>query len=174
MSPIKRFNPANARQGSSRSLQWLVQLAILLIAMVIFIGVLGPRRVIRCERTPENNVDCSVRKTLFGWNFLKPLTVAGVMAATLDERCNATDCAYALQLYGTPGLVVVDDHYTREKTLLQKVADQINDFLKNEQSHSIELTDQYPAWTYIAGGVILLALAGFTVYTFFTGRPGSE
>jgi len=157
-------------RGSSHYLILIIQFIVLIIAVGIFIGVLGPGTTIRCERTVENNVDCVVTKTLFGTIVLKEYSVPGVLAAALDENCNGSDCAYAMMLYGTSGKILVDDNYVRDMTLRQKIADTINKFLQNPDTRFVELKDQYPVGIYIAGGVVLLVLAGLLGYSIWQGR----
>lgn len=168
MHPKMVRNPGENGMASSRSLLILAQVAIILIAVAIFIGVIGPRQTIRCERVAVDTVDCKVTRTLFGLITLKEISIPGVLAANLDERCVGDDCAYAMQMYGNNGFVQVNDDYVRDLTLRQKLADTVNEFLQNSEGKSIEMKDAINPVAYIAFGVIfllLLGLLGFSLWS---------
>ena len=163
-------NPGEAGMASSRSLLILAQIVVILIAAAVFIGMLGPRQTIRCERVAEDTVDCKVTRTLFDLVTLKEINILGVLAANLDERCTGSDCAYALQMYGNNGFVQVNDDYVRDLTLRQKMADTINEFLQNSEGQAVELNDQVNPTAYIASGVIFLLLLGLLGLTLWSQR----
>ena len=163
-------NPGESGMASSRSLLILAQIVVILIAVAIFIGILGPRQTIRCERVAEDTVDCKVTRTLFGLVTLKEINILGVQAANLDERCVSDDCAYALQMYGNDGFVQVNDDYVRDLTLRQKLADTINEFLQNSEGHAVEMKDQLNPIAYLASGVIFVLLFGLLGFTLWSQR----
>jgi hypothetical protein len=147
---------------SSRGLLIIAQVVIILIALGIFIGVFGPGKTIRCQRTTADIVDCTVQKTIFGVLVYQEINIPGVLAANLDPKCNGTDCAYALQMYGTSGMVPVDDNYVRNMT--------INEFLQNKDVASVELRDSYVSGVFIGAGIVFLILLGLLGFTLFRSR----
>jgi hypothetical protein len=168
MHPKIVRNPGEGGMASSRSLLILAQVVIILVAIVIFIAMIGPRQTIRCERVAEDTVDCTVTRTLFDLIVLKEISIPGVLAANLDERCSGTDCAYALQMYGNNGFVQVNEDYVRDLTLRQKLADTINEFLQDSEGHAVEMKDQINPSAYIASGVIFLLLFGLLGFTLWS------
>jgi hypothetical protein len=170
MNPKVFHHPGESGQVSTHSLLIIAQIVIILIAIGIFVAVLGPSRTIYCERTTENNVDCTITKSLFGVIPLDEYAIPGVLAANLDQRCNGDNCAYALQMYGTSGFVAVDDDYVSDLALRQQVADAINEFLQNPDSRNITLQDQVKPVVYIGAGAALLVLFGLLGYSIWQGR----
>lgn len=170
MHPKMVRNPGEGGMASSRNLLILALIVVILIAVAIFIGVLGPRQTIRCERVAEGTVDCTVTRTLFNLIVVKEINIPGVMAAILDERCAGDDCAYAMQMYGNNGIVQVNDDYVRDLTLRQKLADTINEFLQNSESQMVEMKDQIRPSAYITAGVIFLLLFGLLGFSLWSQR----
>lgn len=172
MNPKVLHHPGESGQVSSRTLLIIAQVVIILVAIGIFTAVLGPRRTIRCERVMPNQVECTVTKTLFGLVRLDEYAIAGVLAANLDQNCDSTGCAYAMQIYGNAGFVLVDDDYVRDLTLRQQVADRINEFLQNPDSVSITLKDQVKPGMYIGAGLAFGVLVGLLGYSIWQSRRG--
>lgn len=159
--------PAKTTRTPSRRLLILLEILAILIALGTFIAIAGPTRTITCTRTSEGTVDCTIRTALFNLVPLDEFSIPGVMAAVVDQNCVSDDCAYAMQMWGTSGLVPVDKDYVRDLTLRQKVADTINEFLQNSDGRSVEMKDQVSPVAYIISGVIFLllfVLLGFSLW----------
>ena len=170
MTPKATHSPHPSRWTPSLRGMIIAQVAIILIGCGIFIGVLGPGRTIRCERTSEQIVDCTVTKTLFERIPLDEYSIAGVQAAALDRQCDGSDCVYALEIYGTNGFVMVDEDYIHDLTVRQKIADRINEFLQNPDGTAITFEDQVQPVVYIVSGAALLALLVLLGITIWQGR----
>ena len=162
--------PAKTTRTPSRRLLILLEILAILIALGAFIAIAGPTRTITCTRTSEGTVDCTIRTALFNLIPLDEFSIPGVMAAVVDQNCVNDDCAYAMQMWGTSGLVPVDKDYVRDLTLRQKVADTINEFLQNKESPSIELRDQVRSVVYWGAGLVFISLFGLLGYTLWLGR----
>jgi hypothetical protein len=171
MQPLILRHPRERGLASSRSLLIIFLAALIVIALGVYVAVLGPRQVIRCERVAEDTVDCTVRQSLFNLITLDEFNIPGVLAANLDQQCDgAEDCVYALQMYGNNGFVQVSRSYVRDLTLRQKLADTINEFLQNPEAQSVELKDRITSGGNIAAGLVFLALFTLLGVTIWLAR----
>ena len=163
----------SAGQTSSLRLMIIVQVVIILVACAVFIAVVGPGRTIRCERASAEIVDCTVTQALFERIPLDTYTIPNVQAAALDRQCSGDDCAYALEMYGNNGFVLVDQDYVRDLTVRQKIADRINEFLQNPDGTAITFKDQEQPLVYIISAAAFLALLFLLGVTIWQGKRQS-
>lgn len=163
--PPRKISPAVARR-----LIIIAEIALLLIAIGVFIAYAGPHQTIFCERVTEETIDCTVTRTLFKLVKIDEINIPGSLFANLSEDCNRKGCAYALQIFGKDmGFVQLDDHYQYNYNRLATLVDLINDFMQNPRSPSIEMAYQLNTVNYAVVAVIFLFLIGLLVIT-LTGK----
>jgi hypothetical protein len=151
---------------ATRRLIIIAEIALLLIAIGIFIAYAGPHQTISCERVAEDVVDCTVTRKLFNLVKLNEISIPGTLFANLSEDCDRSGCAYALQIFGKDsGFIQLDDHYRYNYYRLETLVDLINDFMQNPRSPSIEMAYQLNTVNYVTVAVIFVFLIGLLVIT---------
>jgi hypothetical protein len=149
---------------ATRRLIIIAEIALLLIAIGIFIAYAGPHQTISCARVSENTVDCTVTRTLFNLVKIDEIRIPGSLFANLSEDCDRSGCAYALQIFGKDmGFIQLDDHYQYNYYRLETLVDLINDFMQNPRSPSIEMAYQLNTVNYVTVAVIFVFLIGLLV-----------
>jgi hypothetical protein len=134
---------------------------VFIVLGILVLLVAAEETLLSCNRTDNNQVDCTIQSTLFGFIPKGSQQAYNVQSATVGEDCTSRGCTYRPELVTASGIVPLIASYSAGTSEKQGMVNQVNDFLKSSQSKS--LATSYGLATYLF--IIPLLLIAFGFYT---------
>lgn len=165
--------PSRAIQSDEANRKVRTYLAIGVIPLIILIVTLataGKQLTLGCTRLASGDVDCTVRQSILGVITLEEKSIAGVQSVAVSQQCVDVKCKYRLELYGTQGLVPVNEKYSSNYDQLNEVENQFNNYFMDKNRSFVQMKEETKPIMIIAVGVVFLVIWAYLGYLIWQVR----
>lgn len=169
--------PSKARSAeTNRKVRTYQAIGVIpLIILIVTLATAGKQLTLRCTRLASGEVDCAVRKSILGVITVEEKTIAGVQSVAISQQCVDVNCNYRLELYGTQGLVPVNEKYSSNYDQLNEIENQFNNFFMDKSRSFVQMKEETKPIMIIAVVVVFLIIWAYLGYLIWQVRhPKTE